>query len=184
MKEKIFGTLAVLLTSGTMMAQDYSKVRVYSFNDRVEIGVESCILDASTNRATIVYFLKNNTRKSYIMQWIGSTDQNMQSYCGDKATRFIDDRGTDCYIHSHVLGGKRNTNLNGSMHVVEVVLPSGILVKGELVISRIDPEARSLQMVNLCVCGRPFSIDMDALRATIGRFVVISIIAYPELRFV
>jgi TPR repeat protein len=145
MRKKIFRTLAVLLISGAMMAQDYSKMRIFSFNERVEFTVESCIRDASANTATIVYYLKNNTGKPYIMESIGKLSQGQ--YCGDRATRIIDDRGKDCGVLSHELGGEHITGYYKD--ISRVVLPSGVQIKGVFVISGIDPAARTFQLVNI-----------------------------------
>ncbi len=140
---------AILLTCVIVSsAQDYSKTTVYSFNDRVDFVVESCIRDASSNRVTIVYYLQNNTGKSYTMQWIGAFDNSTQSYCAERATRFVDNLGNEYKNFMHQIGSKDNSMSVGG-NIQEVVLIPGVLVKGELTIMGVSSNARSLQLVNI-----------------------------------
>ncbi|MDR1119683.1 MAG: SEL1-like repeat protein [Dysgonamonadaceae bacterium] len=144
MRTKIFGILALFLLSGAMTAQDYSKTRIFSFNDRVEFIVESCIRDASTNTATIVYYLKNNTEKPFPMEAIGyHILRDASAYCD---TRIMNDRGTECELSSHTLAGEDDSS---GGYINKLTLLPGIQVKGVLVISKIDPAARTFQLVNI-----------------------------------
>jgi TPR repeat protein len=140
MKKNLFGILALLLISGVTTAQDYSKTRTFSFNDRVKFDVESCIRDESTNSVTIVYYLTNNTGKPIPMRLVGFP-QAGDRYCD---TRIVDDRGNEYEPFSLTIG---KVSWNGYLENVE--LPSGIQVRGDIVITGVSPSARAFQVVSI-----------------------------------
>jgi hypothetical protein len=54
MKKKLILTIVVLCACGIMQAQDYSMVTGKSINDRITLGLGSCIRDG--NNVTITFF--------------------------------------------------------------------------------------------------------------------------------
>ena len=150
MEKKTTWMLSLLLLSASMYAQDYSMVKLKPINNGIDLKLESCIRDG--NSVTITYYLRNNTGKDFVLNYLGT----LSSYCGENVkgenTLVVDNLGQNYigngyeYNTYQELAGVKKNDLQA---YIDVTLPNDIWMKGIYVMRNVNPAAESFQMVKL-----------------------------------